>query len=118
MVNLIEYLGGYKEAKSVLFMMNTCRVECMGGCDGIVHKKDLEKALLECRKENGVFEVGDKFCYQNKYSEHDDLDGSEYKKLHTLDDLDFQCGWADQVIAKNIIRHATDDEIKAGKCLP
>ena len=111
-MNLIEQLGGYEEAKSSYEWLKQ-----KGYCGGDLDDGALKAALLDYRRANNIFEAGDNFCYADKYSKDDDLDGVAYSSLHTIDDLDFQSGWANEVISRNIIRHATDEEIEAGKRL-
>lgn len=104
MGNLIERLGGYETAKLEGEQW---------GFDGFLLRK-----LLEYRRQHGIFEVGDYFCYESKYLSNDPLDGEEYAKLHKLDSLDFECGFVDLVVKRGgIIRHATDEEIKARRRL-
>ena len=105
-MNLIEQLGGYDRASKIA----NCK-------SGVVHPtKPLLDALLEYRRANNIFEVGD---YALPNSDHSN-------EVHFLSDwyikdLDFRCktksgGWG--VIVKSCMstawRHATDEEIKAG----
>ena len=99
-MNLIEQLGGYERAKSIA----NCK-------SGIVHPtQQLLDALLEYRRANNIFEVGDCVVKTNPKIKHAhvrvvistspsggavlDYQGFPYK---------FPC-----------VRHATDAEIKAG----
>ena len=99
-MNLIEQLGGYERAKSI--------ADCKSG---IVHPtQQLLDALLEYRRANNIFEVGDCVVKTNPKIKHAhvrvvistspsggavlDYQGFPYK---------FPC-----------VRHATDQEIKAG----
>lgn len=105
-MNLIEKLGGYDRASKIA----NCK-------SGVVHPtKPLLDALLEYRRANNIFEVGD---YALPNSDHSN-------EVHFLSDwyikdLDFRYktksgGWG--VIVKSCMstawRHATDEEIKAG----
>ena len=101
-MNLIEQLGGYENAK--------IRLER----DNVLSDADYEygqKALLEYRRQHNIFEVGDLIMYENKlyeikYIYHPEkariTDGLQGRTVY-----DFPRG----------IRHATDEEIKAGKRL-
>ena len=76
-----------------------------------------EKAALEYRRQHNIFEVGDKVFYTGRANDND---------LYTIKEIyvghDFVVG--DNGADKNFwtlfleeIRHATDEEIKAGKRL-
>lgn len=89
-MNLIEQLGWYNaakaEANAPVKLMNSFSYE------------QLDKELLEYRRENGVFEVGDKVVF-NSY----ELDAG----IREIQDYHNGCIGA-------VFRHATDEEIKAG----
>ena len=114
-MNLIEQLGGYEKAKSI---RDINIIEFDGDASGVtihymgnsITQEDLEKALLEYRRQHNIFEVGDCVVKTNPKIKHAhvrvvistspsggavlDYQGFPYK---------FPC-----------IRHATDAEIKAG----
>lgn len=104
---LIENLGGYESAKSKL------------RDNGSLHSERLKKALLDYRRQHNIFEVGDKVVLAQSYS----LDTvHEIKRIENLTPhingsettyfLENSLGcWLFQ------IKHATDEEIKAGKRL-
>ena len=111
-MNLIEQLGGYERAKHEFEMIK----EMKPIYPGEIETND--RLLLEYRRQHNIFEVGDYFCYESKYLSNDPLDGDAYKKLNQLDSIDFECGWIESVMKRGgIIRHATDEEIEAGKRL-
>lgn len=91
-MNLIKQLGGYQNTK--------CYLESCGDMDSIGGFTPIEigQALLEYRRENSIFEVGDKVVF-NSYK----LDAgiSVIHKYHN------GC-----IVA--VFRHATDEEIKVG----
>ena len=98
-MSIIEQLGGYERAKEHLNDFN----ESFG------YWCDLNKELLEYRREHGIYEVGDFIMfegklYEIKYIYHPEkariTDGFQGRNIH-----DFPRG----------IRHATDLEIKAGR---
>ena len=89
-MNLIEQLGGYEETKKHL---DSC------WCDDDNRAYLLEK-LLEYRRQHNIFEIGDLYVFTEKYSKH--------SVIHKVDSLNS---------GKGCIRHATDEEIKAGRRL-
>ena len=89
-MNLIERLGGYEETKKHL---DSC------WCDDDNRAYLLEK-LLEHRRQHNIFEIGDLYVFTEKYSKH--------SVIHKVDSLNS---------GKGCIRHATDEEIKAGRRL-
>lgn len=105
-MNLIEKLGGYDRASKIA----NCK-------SGVVHPtKPLLDALLEYRRANNIFEVGDYALPNSDHSNEVHFLSNWYIK-----DLDFRYktksgGWG--VIVKSCMstawRHATDEEIKAG----
>ena len=123
-MNLIEQLGGYEKAKSI---RDINIIEFDGDASGVtihymgnsITQEDLEKALLEYRRQHNIFEVGDKVVLAQSYS----LDTvHEIKRIENLTPhikgsettyfLENSLGcWLFQ------IKHATDEEIKAGKRL-
>lgn len=95
-MNLIEMLGGYEQAKAFL---------------AAIEYKHVEKALLAYRRENNIFEVGDKVVHHKfsnmKIYEVCEINGDLItvfwdRKSHSF---------------SSDIRHATDEEIKAGRRL-
>ena len=124
MGNLIEQLGGYEAAKAKRDGINHTleNGEFLGGGDareGLYERlESIDKALFEYRRQHKIYEIGDYFCYESKYLSNDPLDGEEYAKLHQLDSLDFECGFVELVLkCGGVIRHATDEEIEAGRRL-
>lgn len=128
-MNLIERLGGYEKAKSIVDKA-PCKtytfhnhpyqkgyIRCWGGDEKeyfIV--SDIEKALFEYRRQHNIFEVGDYVLPNSDHSNEVHFLSDWYIK-----DLDFRYktksgGWG--VIVKSCMstawRHATDEEIKAG----
>ena len=109
-MNLIERLGGYEESKKILygyknFGWKTQAVEMHFGFGFTI--KDLDVALLEHRRQHNIFEIGDYYVYLYEWDS----------------DLDIVCKfnpseWNDHLWnIRNMIRHATDAEIKAGRRL-
>lgn len=100
-MNLIEKLGGYESAyKFHLDRVNSHKTFIYDG---------LDKELLNYRRENSIFEVGDLVILPNRLY----LDALQkitfINKVHGLYQYtDGCCGYGQN------IRHATDEEIKAG----
>lgn len=103
-MNLIEQLGGYEKAK-----------ECLNTPTARESVKDeLRSALLQYRREHGIFEVGDKVVSR--------LDGDEDWKNAVCEILAFHKKMAittgfSCAIHHYDYRHATDEEIKVGRRL-
>lgn len=125
-MNLIEQLGGYEKAKTVVDKA-PCKtytyhnhpyqkgyVRCCGGDEKEYFLvPDIEQALLEYRRQHNIFEVGDKVVKTNPKLKFEFV--REVKGV-------FKGGsvWLDYVGYKwkyPKVRHATDAEIKAGKRL-
>ena len=101
-MNLIENLGGYESAKSK-FRDN-----------GSLHAGRLKKALLEYRRQHNIYEIGDKIVST--------LNGSEDWKNAICEILAFHKKMAittgfSCAIHHYDYRHATPEEIKAGRRL-
>ena len=105
-MNLIEQLGGYEETKKHL---DSC------WCDDDNRAYLLEK-LLEHRRHHNIFEVGDKVVFRECSGIGGASDAIDLMTVKSIDAFGVRmtnslCPWAIQ------IRHATDEEIKAGKRL-
>ena len=87
-MNLIEQLGGYELVKK------------MWQDGGSLQGTQLAFELLEYRRANNIFEIGDLYVFTEKYSKQ--------SVIHKVDSLNS---------GKGCIRHATDAEIKAGRRL-
>ena len=108
-MNLIEQLGGYERAKIIQGSRE------MGG---LPYDLDLEDALLQYRRQHNIFEVGDKVIItQNIWGEPppDNLCYVFNNKDHHIVGvgIDISVGFG----SSSAYRHATDEEIKAGKRL-
>ena len=122
-MNLIEQLGGYEKAKTVLDKA-PCKtytyhnhpyqkgyIRCWGG-DGKEYflVSDIEQALLEYRRQHNIFEVGDRVVILTMHLDN--------KFVHVvskvLEDLVEVCG---SYVYSSELRHATPEEIATGKKL-
>ena len=109
-MNLIERLGGYENAKE------------RGKRENVLDDHDfnyIQKALLQHRRQHNIFEVGDSVLPISNYSDQVHFLADWY-----IENLDFRYttnsgSWG--IIVKSLMdgawRHATDEEIKAGKRL-
>ena len=102
-MNLIEQLGGYEAAK------NQAKDKSIG------FLVDINNELLEYRRANGMFKVGDKVVFlSNIAPEHDGIYTiTEVFKNSCFiieDGMDYRAFY-------DYIRHASPEEIKAGKRL-
>ena len=103
-MNLIEQLGGYEKAKEL-----RCYLFCY--VDG-EHYVELDKALLEYRRQHNIFEESDKIVFVDDFM-HGELMTVAWTRIGEV--------WMDEGAKRctnlSMIRHATDEEIKAGKRL-
>ena len=108
-MNLIERLGGYENAKE------------RGKRENVLDDHDfnyIQKALLQHRRQHNIFEVGDKVIIVQKVWGEDPWDDLCYvfnAKTHHIVGvgIDISVGFG----SSSAYRHATDEEIKAGKRL-
>ena len=104
-MNLIEQLGGYEQANSKLLKMDKILKEVYYSHSDAQKANELRQALLEYRRQHNIFEVGDKLVV----------------KAHPFWPEDYVIRTVEQEhIGKwymSAWRHATDEEIKAGKRL-
>ena len=98
-MNLIEQLGGYEKAKAFLNATSFTIDELIMMQRSGLRTQHVEKALLEYRRQHNIFEVGDAMIIPSRGN------GIFY----------FNALFSDSDIAE--ARHATDEEIKAGKRL-
>ena len=137
-MNLIEQLGGYEKAKEIVFdplhpqmthVSNDGRhwvneefahiPEINEQMQGMIKISDIRHSLLEHRRQHNIFEVGDSVLPISNYSDQVHFLADWY-----IENLDFRYttnsgSWG--IIVKSLMdgawRHATDEEIKAGKRL-
>ncbi|UIP24552.1 hypothetical protein [Acinetobacter towneri] len=132
-MNLIEQLGGYEKAKLIVDK-SPCKtytyhnhpyqkgyIRCWGrdGKDYFL-VSDIEKALLEYRRQHNIFEVGDKVVVKNDcLIDFADLilNMKVLTVLMMTDDGFIRSIEAAGLFKSSLVRHATDEEIEAGKRL-
>ena len=113
-MNLIEQLGGYEKAKEALHQLKSEKKDLISCGASVFVESQVIDALLEYRRQHNIFEVGDLVVFKLEMS--DDLD------LYTIDCVldggSFLCvNDYRQAFMSISFRHATDEEIKAGKRL-
>ena len=107
-MNLIEQLGGYEKAKGYLekhpFKIYSCK--------DTLDKISLSNALLQHRRENNIFEVGDKVVLVGYwYADTVWTVTTENKDMVSLISDNIP-GFSSVIIS--IVRHATGKEIEQG----
>ena len=110
-MNLIEQLGGYERAKDGLHRLKLEKKDLLTCGDLVVVESEIDAALLQYRRQHNIFEVGDKvahpkFSNMNIY-EICEIKGDLFTVFYDRKSHSF----------KSDVRHATDEEIKAGKRL-
>lgn len=118
-MNLIEQLGGYERAKekkdNIVHTLNNS--EFLGGGDareGLYERlESIDKALLEHRRAHNIFEEGDYIIHDGELKVFamwsNAIDGCAYIGYAYAED--------GEMAQKDEFRHATDEEIKAGRRL-
>lgn len=98
-MNLIEQLGGYEKAKA----------EHEARKRSGIHACELERALLQHRREHGIYEMGDYIIFDDEL-----MVFAMWSELSTDKAYIGYADAEDGIIAdKSKFKHATDAEIKA-----
>ena len=112
-MNLIEQLGGYERAKDGLHRLKLENKDLLTCGDLVVVESEIDAALIEYRRQHNIFETDD-------YIIHD----GELKVFAMWSSAVEGCAYIGYAYAENgemahkdEFRHATDEEIKAGKRL-
>ncbi|WP_180136565.1 hypothetical protein [Acinetobacter sp. YH12066] len=105
-MNLIEQLGGYDKAKKELNSPSNTNVffQC-----------EIEQALLGYRRQHNIFEVGDKVVIRKADSHPDLFTYESISKSGNMHFFESPFNYGHLDLCK--VRHATDEEIAAGKRL-
>lgn len=120
-MNLIEQFGGYEKVKSIRDINIR---EFDGDASGVtihymgksITQEDLEKSLLEYRRQHNIFEVGDDVVYEGEagleavFQIETLTKTGKPKTVKTKRFGNFPCRYC-------AVRHATPEEIVAGKRL-
>ena len=110
-MNLIEQLGGYERAKHEFEMIK----EMKPIYPGEIETND--RLLLQYRRQHNIFEVGDKVVFTDILNSCVVTFESTETDPMQIVWLTYPDGTAGYVFHLNKIKHATDEEIKAGKRL-
>ena len=113
-MNLIEQLGGYEKASRELGLKEKNSVL---QCCIAVTAEMIRDALLEYRRQHNIFEVGDKVVFTDILNSCVVTFESTETDPMQIVWLTYPDGTAGYVFHLNKIKHATDEEIKAGKRL-
>ena len=112
-MNLIEQLGGYERAKDGLHRLKLEKKDLLTCGDFVVVESEIDAALIEYRRQHNIFETDD-------YIIHD----GELKVFAMWSSAVEGCAYIGYAYAENgemahkdEFKHATDEEIKAGKRL-
>ena len=112
-MNLIERLGGYERAKDGLHRLKLEKKDLLTCGDLVVVESEIDAALIEYRRQHNIFEPDD-------YIIHD----GELKVFAMWSSAVEGCAYIGYAYAENgemahkdEFRHATDEEIEAGKRL-
>lgn len=110
-MNLIEQLGGYEKASEDFKKLHLNLKEQQKSNKVFMDAFDaLKTELLEYRRQHNIFEVGDKVVYV------DDFMPDSVSVVSEVNDRVWLNG-NNAVCIKEMIKHAEDEEIKAGKRL-
>ena len=101
-MNIIEQLGGYERAKYEFEMIKEMKPVYLGEIE------TNNRLLLEYRRQHNIFEVGDKVVYV------DDFMPDSVSVVSEVNDRVWLNG-NNAVCIKEIIKHAEDEEIAAGR---
>ena len=114
-MNLVERLGGYEKAKDHRDYLIDFGNEFNRPNKYEVNK--INNALLEYRRQHNIFEVGDKVVFTDILNSCVVTFESTETDPMQIVWLTYPDGTAGYVFHLNKIKHATDEEIKAGERL-
>lgn len=110
-MNLIEQLGGYEAAKKKYQDLSDSDMITIGPIE-FSAKDYFEDELLEYRRQHNIFEENDKIVFIDDFM-HDELMVVAWTRKGEV----WMDGGAKRCTNLSMIRHATPEEIKAGKRL-
>ena len=118
-MNLIEKYGSYDAAKAKQQELSKIAADPQLLLVGKIIKEigEIEIALLEYRRQHNIFEVGDKVVFTDILNSCVVTFESTETDPMQIVWLTYPDGTAGYVFHLNKIKHATDEEIKAGKRL-
>ena len=103
-MDLIEQLGGYEKAKRELKLKEE---HSMFQCCTAITADMIRDALLEYRRANGIYEVGDKVVSAISRDSNNQVFEITAVNPDFMESGEFQLSYG-------FFKHATDEEIKAG----
>ncbi len=112
-MNLIEQLGGYERAKDGLHRLKLEKKDLLTCGDLVVVESEIDAALIEYRRQHNIFETDDYIIHDGELKVFamwsSAVEGCAY--------IGYAYAENGQMAHKDEFRHATDEEIKAGKRL-
>ena len=118
-MNIIEQFGGYEKAKEELTKLESCKQDAYSW-SRMIQSESIKNALLEYRRQHNIFEVGDLVvdatdCHSNDLITVKSISGNLL--VCESDNLNASYALSGKHNPSFYVRHATDEEIKAGKRL-
>lgn len=108
-MSLIEQFGGYEQANNKLLKMDKILKEVYYSPSDAQKANELRQAILEYRRQHNIFEVGDKVVFVSEKMDFLDDDQIHSISVITENNLPKVCGL---YVSFEVIKHATDEEIK------
>ena len=112
-MNLIEQLGGYERAKDGLHRLKLEKKDLLTCGDLVVVESEIDAALIEYRRQHNIFETDDCIIHDGELKVFamwsSAVEGCAY--------IGYAYAENGEMAHKDEFRHATDEEIKAGKRL-
>ena len=112
-MNLIEQLGGYERAKDGLHRLKLEKKDLLTCGDFVVVESEIDAALIEYRRQHNIFETDDYIIHDGELKVFamwsSAVEGRAY--------IGYAYAENGEMAHKDEFRHATDEEIKAGRRL-
>lgn len=108
-MDLIEQLGGYEKAKRELKLKEE---HSMFQCCTAITADMIRDAILEYRREHNIFEAGDYVLRNDGFPSVIKITSVNKGVVECIRHIDGEPRWS--LFMFNEIRHATEEEIKAG----
>lgn len=111
-MNLIEQLGGYEKAKKAFDELYEHKKDLITCGRVVLTENELSDALLEYRRANNIFERGDYVLRNDGFWDVLKVVDINTDSAHLIRRVDGEPRWSRFKLGE--IRHATNEEIKAG----
>ena len=112
-MNLIEQLGGYERAKDGLHRLKLEKKDLLTCGDLVVVESEIDAALIEYRRQHNIFETDDYIIHDGELKVFamwsSAVEGYAY--------IGYAYAENGEMAHKDEFRHATPEEIKAGRRL-